>query len=98
MTSAPGTIGYLVVLAVIYSALLRKKRTVLMSARRRSIAVDTFWMAIGSGIFFTTDIILQSGSSELARYNVIYSISIDFVTFLFMAEVLHRLNFLDTEE
>lgn len=98
MTSAPGTIGYLVVLSVVYSALLRKKRTVLMSERRRSIAVDTFWMAIGSGIFFTTNIILHSGSSELARYNVIYSICIDFVTFLFMAEILHRLNFLDTEE
>jgi len=98
MTSAPGTIGYLIVLSISYSALLRKKRTVLMTTRRRSIAVDSFWMAIGTGIVFTTGIVLQSGSSELARYNVIYSLCIDFVTFLFMAEILHRLNFLDTEE
>lgn len=96
--SAPKTLGYLLALAILYGILLAKWNTRQMPVRARTVAFDTFWVIMAAGLAHTFYIILRSGTSELSRYCLIFSVCIDLVTLLAIAEVLHRLNVLETEE
>ncbi len=94
--SAPKTMGYIIVLAVAYVLLLTKRNTKLMSDRARSSALGAFWTTLMCGILHTIYIIAKSGTSEFARYCLIFSVCIDIVSIFVLCEVLHRLNLLET--
>lgn len=96
--SAPKTLGYLIALAIVYCVLLAKWNTRAMPARARAVAYDTFWTFMAAGLAHMAYIILRSGTAELSRYCLIFSVCIDLVSLLTLAEILHRLNILETEE
>lgn len=96
--SAPKTLGYLLVLAIVYGILLAKRNTRRMTARARTVALDTFWTFMAVGLIHMTYIILRSGTAELSRYCLVLSVCIDLISMLTLAEILHRLNVLETEE
>ncbi len=90
----PGTTGFLIIIIGIYMVVLNVKSTKNMDIRRRNIALGTFILAIVCGATFCTAIIVRSGSAELSRYSLFFSICIDFAIYLFAAEIIHRLGFL----
>lgn len=96
--SAPNTLGYLLLLAVIYGMVLSRRNTRTMPNRARQIALDTFWIMMTAGLLHMFYIVLRSGTAELSRYCLILSACVDFVSLLTFAEILHRLNLLETEE
>jgi hypothetical protein len=96
--SAPKTLGYLLLLAIVYGVLLAKWNTRQMTARTRTVAFDTFWTVMAAGLLHTAYIVLRSGTAELSRYCLVFSVCIDLVSLLTLAEILHRLNVLETEE
>lgn len=100
--SLPQTIGFLVILVIIYFVLFRKRRGLQYmvkrwSNRERQIMLDTFLCMLGIGIADITAVILLSGTSELERYQMLYGICIDTVLMLFISEILHRTNILASE-
>ena len=96
--SMPKTLGYLLLLAIVYGMMLTKKTASGMRSRARNIALDTFWIMMSGGLAHVFYIILRSGTAELSRYSLILSVCIDLVSLLTVAEILHRLNMLETGE
>ena len=102
-SSLPRTLGFIVLLAVIYMSLFRtrtgyQKHAVTYGVREKEVMIDTFITAIVMGIASITVIILKSGTAELERYQMTYGFCIDVMILLLLAEVLHRLNILSIEE
>lgn len=95
--SAPKTIGYLAVLAVVYVLLLSTRGARRMPGRSRSAALDTFAVLLAAGLAHTGLVVLYSGSAEFTRYSLVLSVCIDLTTLLTLAEGLHRMNLLKTE-
>ncbi len=100
--SLPQTMGFLVILVIIYFVLFRKRRGLQFTVKRwsnreRQIMLDTFLCMLGIGIADITTVILLSGTSELERYQMLYGICIDGVLMLFISEILHRTNILASE-
>lgn len=101
--SLPQTIGFLVILAIIYLILFRKQRglqfhVIRWTQRERQIMLDTFFCMLVIGIADITAVICLSGTAELERYQMLYGICIDSVIMLFISEILHRTNILASEE
>jgi hypothetical protein len=101
--SLPQTMGFLVILVVIYYVLFRKRkglqyRTQRWTNRERQIMLDTFLCMLGVGIADISAVILFSGTAELERYQMLYGICIDAVLLMFISEILHRTNILASEE
>jgi len=96
--SAPKTLGYLLLLAIVYGILLAKWNTRRMPARARAIALDTFWTILAAGLVHTAYILIRSGTPELPRYCLIFSVCIDLLSLLTLTEILHRLNIFETGE
>ena len=100
--SIPQTMGFLVILVIIYFVLFRKRRGLQYIVKRwtnreRQIMLDTFLCLLGIGIADITAVIILSGSAELERYQMLYGICIDGVLMLFISEILHRTNILASE-
>ncbi|MFU0832470.1 MAG: hypothetical protein ACFWUC_05960 [Oscillospiraceae bacterium] len=95
---APKTLGYLLLLAIVYGMMQSKRNTRNMHNRARRIMLDTFWTFLTAGLAHMFYIILRSGTAELSRYSLIFSVCIDFISFLTFTGILHRLNLLETEE
>ena len=101
--SLPRTIGFLLILAVIYVVMFRPKkglqaRVARWTSRERQILLDTFFCAWLCGAADLTVVLLMSGTAELERYQMIYGTCVDLMILLFVAEILHRLNILSVEE
>lgn len=99
----PQTIGFLVILAIIYWALFRRRRGLQhfvfrWTLRERQIMLDTFLCFLALGIVNMSVVICMSGTVELERYQVLYGMCVDSLLLLFLAEILHRLNILSAEE
>ena len=97
----PQTLGFLAILGAIYLALFRKKKTQAIQDRKafrtRQLMLDTFALMLLIGLAEMTAVICLSGTAELERYAMLYSICIDGMVLLFLAEILHRLNILSEE-
>ncbi|MCI1966260.1 MAG: hypothetical protein LKJ17_09060 [Oscillospiraceae bacterium] len=98
MRSAPQTLGYLLVVAITYSMLLSKWSIRRLPRQTRTVALNTFWAVMAAGLLHMAYIVLRSGTAELSRYCLIFSVCIDLFSLLAAAEILHRLNVLETEE
>lgn len=101
--SLPQTMGFLIILVIIYFVLFRRvrglqRKTILWTERERQVMLDTFLCLLFIGIADITAVIFMSGTAELERYELLYSICIDGMILLFVSEVLHRTNILATEE
>ena len=101
--SLPQTMGFLVILAVVYFVLFRKvkglqHKTMRWTERERQVMRDTFICLLFVGIADITAVIFMSGTAELERYEMLYGICIDGVILLFISEILHRTNVLAMEE
>ena len=102
-SALPRTLGFIILLTVIYLSLFRtrtgfQKRAVNYGTREKEVMIDTFITAIAMGITSISIIILKSGTAELERYQLLYGFCIDVMIILLLAEVLHRLNILSIEE
>ena len=75
-----------------------QRKTILWTERERQVMLDTFLCLLFIGIADITAVIFMSGTAELERYELLYSICIDGMILLFVSEVLHRTNILATEE
>ena len=100
--SLPQTMGFLVILVIVYFILFRKQKGLQhkvqrWTARERQIMLDTFLCFLFIGIADITAVIFLSGTAELERYQMLYGICIDGVVMLFISEILHRTNILATE-
>ena len=99
----PQTIGFLLILLIIYWSLFRRRRglqhfVVRWTLRERQIMLDTFLCLLAMGIAHMSVVICLSGTAELERYQIIYGACVDGLLLLFLAEILHRLNILSAEE
>lgn len=102
-STLPRTLGFVVLLAVIYLSLFRthsgvQKNAVTYGIREKEVMIASFLTAIAMGIASLAVIILLSGTAELERYQMISGFCIDVMIILLLAEVLHRLNILSIEE
>ena len=100
--SLPQTMGFLVILSVVYVILFRKQKSLTQKParwtnRERQIMLDTFFCLLAAGIADITVVIFLSGTAELERYQMLYGICIDGVLMLFISEILHRTNILAME-
>ncbi len=97
--SAPKTIGFVAVLVIGYLSLLgrglslRKRRV-----RSRSVMLDLMVMLTVMGLAQAFLIIVKSGDAEMIRYGFFAGASIDLLIFFVLAELLHRLNILESGE
>jgi uncharacterized membrane protein len=66
-------------------------------AEESALVIQTFWILMGCCILHTVYIIIRSGTAEFARYSAIAGISIDLMSLLVFAVILHRLNIISTE-
>ena len=101
--SLPQTTGFLLILAIVYWALFRKRRGLnphqaRFTFRERQIMLDTFLLLLFTGLAHLTSIISLSGTAELERYQMICGVCIDGMVLLFLAEILHRLKIFSAEE
>lgn len=100
--SLPQTMGFLVIMSVVYVVLFRKQKgltqkSVRWTNRERQIMLDTFFCLLAAGIADIATIIFMSGTAELERYQMLYGICIDGILMLFISEILHRTNILAME-
>ena len=97
----PQTLGFLLILGAIYLGLFRKKKSQAIQDRKafrpRQLMLDTFALMMLIGLAEMTAVVCLSGTAELERYAMLYSICIDGMILLFLAEILHRLNILSEE-
>ena len=100
-TTAPRTIGLLVILAVLYAFQFRRtrqRRGRQQTERSRIAALDTFFLAFGLAVGHTLYIVLRSGSSEIERYGTVCGFCIWIMSAMFAAEILHRAGLVRTED
>ncbi|MCH4193594.1 MAG: hypothetical protein LKF52_14975 [Butyrivibrio sp.] len=95
--SAPETIGYLLLLAIVLMVMMTGARKGNTPAEESASVIQTFWILMGCCILHTVYIIIRSGTAEFARYSAIAGISIDLMSLLVFAVILHRLNIISTE-
>lgn len=100
--SLPKTLWFLMILSGGYLVLFRQRRGLQhkvqrFTPRERQIMLDTFFCLFAMGIVHISHVIVQSGTAELERYQALFSVCIDGMLLLFMAEILHRLNILSEE-
>ncbi len=101
--SLPQTIGFLVILAIVYWALFRRRRGLnphqaRFTFRERQIMLDTFLLLLFMGFAHLTAILALSGTAEMERYQMLCGICIDGMLLLFVAEILHRLHIFSAED
>ncbi|MBR6029720.1 MAG: hypothetical protein IKP40_11620 [Clostridia bacterium] len=101
--SLPQTMGFLLILMVVYWALFRKRRglnphSARWTFRERQIMLDTFIMLLVLGVAHLSAVIFLSGTAELERYQLLCGTCVDGMILLFIAEILHRLNILSSED
>lgn len=100
--SLPRTTGFLFILTLVYFILFRRKRSSLKkpdwTPRERQIMLDTFLCVLMMGLADLGTVICMSGTAELERYQSLCGGCIDILLLLFVAEILHRLNILSSEE
>ncbi len=100
-SSMPQTLGFLLILGAVYLGLFRKKKSQAIQDRKafrpRQLMLDTFALLLLTGLAEMTAVICLSGTAELERYAMLFSVCIDGMILLFLAEILHRLNILSEE-
>ena len=101
--SLPQTIGFLVILLIVYWVLFRKRRGLnphqaRFTFRERQIMLDTFLLMLLTGVLHLSAIICFSGTAEMERYQMLCGVCIDGMLLLFAAEILHRLKIFSAEE
>lgn len=98
--SAPKTIGYLMVLAVIAFAISGRK---LFGRRAHARRQDftyflTFICLLVIAMADLTYVILHSGDAQLVQYNIVPGAVMDILLYFVVAELLHKLNLLEDED
>ena len=101
--SLPQTIGFLIILLIVYWAMFRQRRGLRhhvtnWTFRERQIMLDTFLTMFFCIVVHLSGILLVSGTAELERYKMISSTCVDGMLLLFVSEILHRLNIISSEE
>lgn len=87
-TSAPKTIGFLVILFLGVGIIFRKS----ILSRRSTVVAETMILIAFVGLFQVILTIIMSGDSELNKHNFIFSVSVDLLCYFFFSEILHKLN------
>lgn len=96
--SAPKTIGYLMLLILAFSVMSGKK----VFNRRIVDRWDHvyFWLMVCVALVGMADltyVILKSGDAQLVQYNMTIGVVMDILLYYVAAEILHKLNILETK-
>lgn len=99
-SALPKTAFTVLLLLVVFLLLIRQPRSKpeLLQPHQKSASLATFLLAFAMIFVHLTYIILRSGSAEFIQYNLVTGVCIDLMLLLIMTDILHRLNFLETED
>lgn len=94
--SAPKTIGYVLVLIIVFSVMAGRKVFHKKDVRRWeyvyfTVMVMLVFLCMGD----LTYVILKSGDSQFIQFNIISGTVMDLLFYYVMAEILHKLNILE---
>lgn len=96
--SAPKTIGYLVLLVILFSVMSGRK-----VFNKRVVDRWDYVYFTGMVIFLLTGmadltyVILKSGDAQLVQFNMVIGVVMDILFYYVLAEILHKLNILEAK-
>lgn len=96
--SAPKTIGYLLLLIVAFSVMSGKKMFNRRGADRWEYVY--FWLMVNitlTGMADLTYVICKSGDAQVVQFNMTIGAAMDILLYYVAAEILHKLNILETK-
>lgn len=93
--SAPKTIGYVGLLAILVFVMTGKKRVTKKAFERKEyVYLVTMLMLLCTGMGDLTYVILKSGDAALSQYNMVIGVCLDLLSYFVFAELLHKLDIL----
>ena len=94
--SIPKTIGFLIVLLVAIVLLFKQKSVKIIKGyrQRSSIPLEVMLVIFFVGVSNAIVTIVNSGDAEMVQNLFLFSVSLDLIIYLSLAEVLHRLKIL----
>lgn len=94
--SAPKTIGYLVVLVIVFSAMSGRKVFNKRVFDRWDYVYFTGMVTfLLIGLADITYVILKSGDAQFVQFNMVIGVIMDILFYYVLAEILHKLNILE---
>jgi hypothetical protein len=99
MRSAPKTIGYLVLLIVAFVAMSGRKMFQRKGVPERFHYVYLCVMAVVAfiGVGDILYVMIRSGDAQLTQYQFLMGLSMDFLFYFVLTEILYKLNILETK-
>lgn len=94
--SAPKTIGYLLLLIVVFSVMSgRKVFNKRVADRWDYVYFTVMAVCLLIGLADITYVILKSGDAQLVQFNMVMGVVMDILFYYVLAEILHKLNILE---